>query len=91
MSDLLTTPELKRATEPAKRWRNWWRAHPFAEFVDIHGRTARADAQGIVAHPAIWPTKEVAEAHALEAFDKLRAKGIEPGEYLGAFPIEERP
>lgn len=83
--------EGKTMREPPKRWCNWWGADPYTTFIDVLGNTATADERGMVMHPAVHPSKDIAEAVALEAITKLRANGIQPGEYLGAFPEGERP
>lgn len=89
MTDLLTTPELVRETvkEPAKRWRNWYRA--LAGFLDPGGFVE----EGEVYHGTrLWPSKDAAETRALEEASDLRfATANGDAQYLGAYPEGERP
>lgn len=82
MSDLLTERDLKteRATEPPKRWRNW--------FDSLTGRWS-SGATGPQPGSKLWPSKDLAETAAAgwEMHSNWRGKV----KYLGAFPDGEAP
>lgn len=87
MSDLLTTPELKQeaAREPAKRWRNWWRAHTDAIDFRLGALPPTPRKIGDVwAGHRLFPSRDTAETAAQRCGQLFFT-------YLGAFPEGERP
>ena len=94
MSDLLTTPELRSepVKEPAKRWRNLWRARddlPNRRCTSCGGSVARKKPGTVfISHCRVWPSRAAAESSALEIIAAQAGRGYEPDEHLGAFPIE---
>lgn len=95
MSDLLTDLDLKteRATEPPKRWRNWWRFS-----IPVRGLDRDYD-QGDHPGPIVFPSRDIAETvarHKLEHGKLTWSDGHKTPfsayiEYLGAFPDGEAP
>lgn len=89
MSEVLTTPEIKRALKPAKRWRNRWRAI----WWNTCGSCRTVRQQGQVywdcCDPA-WPSLDVAETNARDqlAF-QIENEGRALEEFRGAFPCED--
>ena len=92
--DLLTDNDLKteRATEPPKRWRNWYRAR-YASVL-FNGRGEKRSVAAGQKYPGqyVWPSKEIAEQKSSECCG-VAASGREyhKGFYLGAFPDGETP
>lgn len=88
MSKLLTTPELVRevAKEPSKAWRNWWRAPHDGLSTCPQGIVREHKAGDVFCGSGVYPSKEIAEAVALE-----RQQQHPPYYELGAFPEGERP
>ena len=83
-ADLQTEREVAR--EPAKRWRNWWRAHVHTSTQCIHCGAWRQFNPGdtYAQHCRAHPSKDVAESVAASLWHPRRT-------YLGAYPEGERP
>jgi len=106
MSDLLTRDELleKKATAPAKAWRNWWRAH-YGGLKVIRVDGAVVPDGGEFCDPNSYPSKEVAEQCALDCLAEIKRemsrwsfvawlfwRRAKPHfTYIGALPEGERP
>lgn len=95
MSDLLTDNDLQvtRATEPSKRWRNWWRVTQ--EFISIPTGKLRVVGE-VYGAPVVWPSREIAEQKARDTLATNRGYAggqikRSPDIYLGAFPDGEHP
>lgn len=98
MSDLLTSPDLKteRATEPPKRWRNWWIANypSVRTLCDLCGGSVPFIKAGdkYATHCFPHPSKDVAESEASRQIeDDIAEWGEQLDEYLGAFPDGKAP
>lgn len=104
--DLLRDEDLRtereKAREPAKRWRNWWRANirQFSLVLDANGRETGEEQLREAGEEwcsvAIFQSKDEAERRALEiqldAADEATAFDCAPLlTYLGAFSEGERP
>jgi hypothetical protein len=87
--DLLTDNDLKteRATEPPKRWVNWWRAEERA-YDPTTGDTFEPGEE--YADENVWPSKDTAETDAAAAL-RLPRDVYMLVTYLGAFPDGETP
>lgn len=88
--DELWVPDAVREAlrEPAKRWRNKWRALFAKQCPDCDARM-RA---GEIYLSCCWthPTKDVAETRAAAELEQdIRLHGRPLDEYLGAFPVSE--
>lgn len=96
-------PELARETakEPAKRWRNWWRAH-YGGVPSIRVDGDIVPDGGVFSDPGGHPSKEVAEQFALDCLDDITRQLSRPHwwsfwrakprfDYLRALPEGERP
>lgn len=91
--DLLRDPDLaperEEVKEPAKRWRNWWRAL-CPQYCDETG--ACFEPGDVWRGRLVFPTKDVAETHALKAMaGEIAEYGSPNDEYLGAFSDGEAP
>jgi len=89
--DLLTDKDLRTrlVEEPAKRWRNWWKAPPDASFVLCQVCDKRESLNGkriFKDHCAVFPSKDLAETAAYETLNTPPPEGFTPGIYLGARP-----
>lgn len=75
--------------EPAKAWRNWWKLKQRTSGRCGCGARSSDGKPGTILkeHCRTYPTKDVAET---KAAIYISNKG-EVAEYLGAFPIGERP
>lgn len=84
-------PTLGPATEPPKRWRNWWRNGPAASAFRCNICGSRGHTYGphevFRNHCRVFPSKDAAETRAAEQMQQWRSCA----DYLGAFPEEERP
>lgn len=77
-------PEREAATEPPKRWRNWWLSRS-----DVIRRTGERFPAGTAYEgDRLWPSKDAAETAAL---NQLREDAYLPDQYIGAYPEGERP
>jgi hypothetical protein len=86
LSDLDLAPERETAREPAKRWRNRYRALE-AGWCASNGRPVSAGEE--YWGKALWPSREIAEQRALDDLEKgRRFVGHDVSEYLGARPVE---
>lgn len=88
MMDTTERPCTDKITEPAKQWRNWYRALRKTSPCPLRGgkRFKRGD---IFPSTVSWPTKEIAEQKYLdEAAERSKVFGINNDncEHLGAFP-----
>ena len=82
-TDTKRKPEDKIA-EPPKKWRNWYKA-----VVDVRltCRDERVNAGTVFCALVVHPSKEIAEAYALENEEADRKRyGFCPTVYLGAEP-----
>lgn len=75
--------ETERMKEPAKGWRNKWRASEDAEYTDTILRRRGA----IFWARTVRPSREIAEQIAHKNIEDQIASGWQPDEYLGAFPV----
>lgn len=95
MSELLTDDDLKteRATEPPKRWRNWWRATMPLDCMDCgHEPAVGVPYGGCNCPSAVFPSRDIAETEAADDLNyQVAAWGHQLEEYLGAFPEGEQP
>ena len=96
MVEVQSIDEVETATEPPKRWRNWWRLYPpvwvtcnfcgTQHFRDQQARTTPIDYDGCC---QVYPSKDLAESGAEPEYDDSCAQARV--EYLGAYPEGERP
>lgn len=87
MNDLLTTPDVKRLTEPAKRWFNWWLAKWTVDCVHCGAFACAGEVySNVCEHCGDGPfaSRDLAETAAANAI-------VLGSEYIGAFPEGERP
>lgn len=86
--------KLDGAREPAKRWVNWYRALEDCNNCCGPGTragTVYADVCAPCGHDP-YPSKDIAESEALrDEAEDLAAYGRLINQYLGAFPVGERP
>lgn len=82
LSELLFDPDFARSrkTSPSKRWRNRWRIP-----TDGLLEEEPVKAGHVYWSKRVWPSREIAEAYALETVGTEKANGQE---WLGAFPEE---
>ena len=93
--EVLNTLRHERAPEPAKRWRNKWRA--VLIFNQGYGKCPDCGCDGSkLRHGDVfwsccapYPSKDVAETWAQIEDARDVAAGFNPDDYLGAFPVEE--
>lgn len=79
-------PKSQAATPPAKRWRNYYRVYRVINIVP-HGTLF----PGLIAGPSVFPSKEIAESHALALLGMLNPPGMSVVmEHAGAWPEGER-
>ena len=80
MTDIIERPKVEKRTEPAKRWKNKFRAK--RAFRERRGQEfSKGD---FCTDPRTWPSKETAEQCAAEMLcDPNVQRAME---YLGAFP-----
>ncbi|MEQ1811791.1 MAG: hypothetical protein ABL889_17820 [Terricaulis sp.] len=73
--------------EPPKQWRNWYRVH------QRMGVTRRVGVwyPGVTRGPDIFPSKDIAEQHALDFIAICKPHARSWFDYLGAFPEGETP
>lgn len=90
----LWEPQTKRATKPATRWRNRWRAtvservwkYEPCQMCGCSDAVKPGDTyECLCAHP----TKDIAETWAYLILAEDEEDGIDLDEYLGAFPVDE--
>lgn len=75
-------PKPKTATPPAKRWRNYYKLYRVINIAP-HGTLF----PGLVAGPTVFPSKEIADQHALSLLAMLNPPGRSIiMEHAGAFP-----
>jgi len=90
--DLLTERDLSTApTEPAKRWKNWWRGISYnrCERCSHQGRPGQIYTD--CCDPA-WPSRDVAESNAERQIAyQIESSGRALEEFIGAYPEGERP
>ncbi|MCL4715489.1 MAG: hypothetical protein KJZ75_11310 [Hyphomonadaceae bacterium] len=94
MTDTAEKTRTEKATDPAKRWRNWWRVN----CAFLSATTGKRHSIGdIYAGDIAWPSKEIAEQRAM---DNLATGRTSTGDvirrqprdtYLGAYPEGQKP
>lgn len=96
MTTITTPPEIQltpgQVTEPAKRWRNRWRAILDAPRFCYNCGHKSWPKPGEVhdTHCGTWPSKDIAESKATEYLDyQKRMLGHNYDEHLGAFEVNE--
>lgn len=83
-STTICEPSSARTREPPHQWRNvYWLSKP------IKLRSSLAHSEGMYgpgrfASGKVWPTKEIAEAHALDSIKRLQLTDQPHVTYLGA-------
>jgi hypothetical protein len=83
---LALKPKPRTATPPAKRWRNYYRLYRVLNIIP-HGTLF----PGLVVGPSVFPSKEIAESHALSLLALLNPPGRSIiMEHAGAYPEGER-
>jgi len=85
MLDLKERPLVR--TAPAKQWRNWYRVHRRMQALE---RVPICD-PGVHPGPDIFPSKDIAEQHALDFIAKCRPEARSWFDHLGAYPEGEAP
>lgn len=93
LTELLTDADLRATEEPPKRWLNWWRSRiDDFEICSICGRSVSAPTGKVYgSHCRRYPSKDVAETHAVELDFYYSPHGNFSRTYLGAFPEGEAP
>lgn len=81
-------PERETLREPAKRWRNKWRA----EFFNVCERCRVFHHAGEIYWDCcdpVWPSRDAAESSAAEQVAyQIANEGVTLEEHLGAFPVD---
>lgn len=91
LSDLDLAPKRERVREPAREWRNWWRApHAGVSVSRKTGRIIEVSEGEVFSSEGTHPSKEIAEMVALNR-QREHPPQYKPLIYLGAFPEGERP
>jgi hypothetical protein len=83
MLDVKTKP--RTATPPATRWRNYYRVYRVLNLVPLGPLFP-----GIHPGPSIFPSKEIAEQHALSFLAELNPPGRFIMDHAGAYPEGDR-
>jgi len=79
-------PEARPA--PAKAWRNWYRFHRLLTIARVNDTWG----PGVHSGPDTFPTKEIAEQHAIEFLANIKpANSQKHFVHLGAYPDGVRP
>jgi hypothetical protein len=83
---LALKPKPRTATPPAKAWRNYYRVYRVLNILPLGTLFP-----GIVAGPSVFPSKEIAEQHALSLLAALNPPGRNAiMEHAGAYPEGDR-
>lgn len=87
MLDTKEKPVEGKVTEPAKQWRNWWKA--LEDGCIVEETRERLKTGALVCSAGVYPSKEVAEQKAADglAYLQKRYGRTNHCEYLGAFPV----
>lgn len=83
---LVVKPKPTTHTPPAKRWRNFYRIYRVLNLGPRMGQVF----PGIHGGPDIFPSKEIAEEHALAAVNAINWPNHCVIEFEGAYPEGER-
>lgn len=87
MFKLKPRPKAKPAPPPSQ-WRNWYRFHRWLTI----SRLGETWDPGVHPGPDTFPSKEIAEQHAIEFIANIEPKESQPlFEHLGAYPLDWRP
>jgi hypothetical protein len=78
---------LTKPAAPAKRWRNWYRVYKRM------GVTRRVGVwhPGVTPGPDLFPSKEIADQHALDFIAAVEPHARSWFDYMGALPDGEEP
>jgi hypothetical protein len=85
MLDLEDRPLVR--TAPPKRWRNWYRVHQRMQPL----KRVPVWEPGLHPGPDIFPSKDIAEEHALKFIAACRPDTRSWFDHLGAYPDGETP